>query len=264
MNSGSRPAFTEPPVVSVSLTVFFEPVERLQASHLSSLRERWKNDYPNLAELPPLRARNRGGNEAALVPLGSWPCPYIMFSGQDDRSSIAIQNDRFIRSWSFRANEHAPEGYPGFEQIREDLVEHFDDFKKTLRDELNQEVVVTGSECDYLNVLETDMVFEQLLVGLTTKWSAPVAQPTTSAITYAGVRLHLCDDDGLDGCSVTLRLDVDSDGATLGIESEFEVPQDAETSVDELGGLDRAHEKLIETFLEYTNDDMHKRWGRQS
>lgn len=265
MNSGTRPTlvFTDPPVVSVSLTVFFEPVESLQASHLSSLREQWKDHYPNLAELPPLRPRNRGGNEAALVPIGAWPCPYIMFSSEDDQSSIAIQSDRFIRFWSFSPAVTEPAIYPGFEEIRADLVEHFDQFRDTLRAELDQEIVLTGSECDYLNLLK-EMPAERLMVGITTKWATPVDTSTSTAITYGGVRLHLCDTDQLEGCAVTLRLDIDSDGPMLGIESALELTE-AEAADDELelGGLDRAHQKLIETFLEYTSDEMQKRWGRQ-
>jgi uncharacterized protein (TIGR04255 family) len=262
--NGSRLEFADPPVVSVSLTVFFEPVESLQASHLSSLRERWKDHYPNLAELPPLRPRNRGGNEAALVPLGAWPCPYVMFSSEDDQSSIAIQSDRFIRSWSFKADEKAVATYPGFEKIREDLVQHFEHFKETLRAELDQNVVITGSECDYLNLLDNEMPPEQLMVGVTTKWAAPVDTTASSGITYGGVRLHLCDTDELEGCSVTLRLDVDSDGPMLGIESAFELADDDAVADVDLGGLDRAHEKLIETFLEYTSNEMQKNWGRQA
>lgn len=260
--SESRLTFANPPVVSVSLTVFFEPIESLQASHLSSLRERWKDHYPNLAELPPLRQRNRGGNEAALVPLGSWPCPYVMFSSEDDQSSIAIQNDRFIRSWSFRVDEGTVALYPGFEKIRDDLAQHLDQFKEALRAELDQEVVITGSECDYLNLLDSGLSPEQMMVGVTTKWAMPVDAPTSSPIVYGGVRLHLCDADELDGCWVTLRLDVDTDGPMLGIESGFD-PSDGPLSDAELGGLDLAHDKLIETFLEYTSDEMQEGWGRQ-
>lgn len=264
MGNNSGLEFTDPPVVSVALTVYFEPLENLQASHLSSLREQWKDHYPHLAELPPLRPRNRGGNEAALVPLGSWPCPYVMFSSQDEQSFIAIQSDRFIRSWSFSANEDTVTVYPGFEQIREDLVQHFDEFKETVRAELDQEIVITGSECDYLNLLNDEMSFEQLMVGVTTKWSASIDTPVRSAVTYGGVRLHLCDSEELEGCSVTLRLDVDSDGPMLGIESALGLSESDAATELELGGLDRAHEKLIETFLDYTSNQMHDKWGRQA
>jgi len=253
-------------VVSVSLTVYFEPIENLQASHLSSLREQWKGNYPNLAELPPLRPRNRGGNEAALFPIASWPCPYVMFSTEDDQESIAIQSDRFIRSWSFQADETESVTYPGFEQIRADLVEHFDEFKETVQAELDHDVVVTGSECDYINSLDDDLSPEQLMVGLTTKWSTAVNVSESPALTYGGVRLHLCNDPDLQGCSVTLRLDADrEDGPMLGITSSFDLAENEDASIAiELGGLDRAHERLIETFLEYTSDEMHKKWGKQA
>lgn len=257
-----RLEFDRPPVVSVSLTVFFEPVNGLQASHLSSLRERWRDHYPNLAELPPLRPRNRGGDEATLVPIESWPCPYVMFSSDDDQSSIAIQGDRFIRSWSFNAEDAGDDLYPGYEVMRSDLAQHFDEFTKTIESELEQTVVITGSECDYLNLLDNDIPTESLMVGVMTKWSTDVEDPVSSALTYGGVRLHLCESPELEGCAVTLRLDVDRDAPTLGIDSAFELSEN-EGDVVDLGGLDRAHEKLIDAFLDYTSDGMQVKWGKK-
>lgn len=260
----SSVAFTDPPVISVSLTVYFEPVEALQATHLSSLREAWRDDFPNVAELPPLRSRNRGGEEASLVPIGAWPCPYVMFTTAGDESSIAIQSDRFICSWAFPTGD-APSTYPGFQDIRARLVSHFTEFSETVRREVDRELTLTGSECDYLNLLDNNLSVEELMVGITTKWSTRVSHAVSAAVSYGGVRLHLCNDDDLLGCTVNIKLDVDNDddGPVLGISSFFDLPSEGEDADLPLGGLDRAHDRLIATFLEYTSDEMQQSWGRE-
>lgn len=185
-----------------------------------------------------------------------------MFSTDDDESSIAIQNDRFIRTWSFASGE-SQGSYPGFAHIRDDLASHFDEFVATLKSELDLDVVLTGSECDYTNVLD-DMPIAELMVGVTTRWSVKAEGATSASATYGGVRMHLCKDDDLEGCSVNLALDVDSDGAFLGIVSSFDLADQGEDAPVVLGGLDRAHDKLIATFVEYTSDEMHGRWGREA
>lgn len=258
----TRAAFEKPPVVSVSLTVYFEPIEALQVSHLSSLREAWRAEFPNVAELPPLRAWNRGGDEASLVPLGSWPCPYVMFTTPNDQGSIAIQNDRFICSWAFSSSD-APSSYPGFENIRARLESHFGEFMQTVSKELDRELVIVGSECDYLNALSS-MRAEELMVGVATKWRMHAEGPFSAAVSYGGVRLHLCDDAELDGCSVNISLDVDEDGPMLGISSSFQVPPKDDEEQTPLGGLDRAHDRLIQAFLEYTSGTMQEEWGRKA
>lgn len=253
--------FTKPPVRSVSLSLFFQSVPGLQVSFFSSLREAWKSDYPNSAELPPLRPRNRGGEEAVIVPVSSaWPFPYVMFTTAGDQESIAFQSDRFTRTWTF-----SPDGeYPGFEALAGELALRFEQFSDVVKSETGEDVKVTGSSCDYSNTMPTDLTGPELLVGVVSKWTTPAGTLPGLNAEYAGVRFHLCGDDELDGCSINVALDWDEDGAYLGIESSFDVDDLESQDTPRLGGLDRAHDKLIATFVEFTSDAMHSEWGREA
>ncbi|TQK68274.1 uncharacterized protein (TIGR04255 family) [Nocardioides sp. SLBN-35] len=242
---------------SVALTVYFEPISGLQVSHFSALRESWRNAYPSTSELPPLRPQNRGGEETRLLPVaGAWPFPYLLFSSKDETSSIALQNDRFSRGWVF--NSDGDDKYPGFDELSRDLRERLDEVRDVIKAETGETIKPVGSTCTYFNRLP-DMSLLETLVGFTSRWQVPVGEAESPKTTYAGARLHLCDDDDLDGCSVTMSVDVDDDGTYMSIESSYDL---GDEQVDDLGGLDRAHDMLIAKFIEYTSGTMHEQWGR--
>lgn len=248
--------FERPPVQSVALTVYFEPIAGLQVSHFSSLREQWREKYPSTSELPPLRPRNRGGEETRLLPVGgSWPFPYLLFASENETSSIAIQGDRFERGWSFGDGDQE---YPGFEELSLELRTRLDEVRGVIEAETGETIKPVGSACIYLNKLP-EMTLLDTMVGFSTRWQLAATDIESPKTTYAGVRLHLCNDDEMAGCAVTMSVDVDDDGTFLSIDSSYEL-QDDET--DELGGLDTAHDMLIQKFIEYTSPEMQKQWRR--
>lgn len=249
--------FDRPPVQAVELTVFFEEIDGLQVSHLSALREAWRREYPDSDELPPLRPHNRGGAEAAVQAIGrAWPFPYLMLSTPDGRGGVAIQNDRFTRSWAFTLEA---DKYPGFATLSADLESRLEIFAEHVRRETDQELTFTGASCMYNNRID-GYTAEQMLVGIATRWSTKVEAESLRAM-YAGVRLHTCSDDALEGCYVNLALDVDGDGCFLIFESERDQRPDDDNL--RLAGLDIAHDQLIQKFVEFTSPAMQEEWGRQ-
>lgn len=252
--------FDHPPVRSVYLAVYFDSIDGLQVSHLSALREEWRSDYPVAAELPPLRPRNRDGDEMSVVPVTrSWPFPYLMWAAEDDGQALHIQDDRFVLSWTFSDDAK----YPGFDVLSKQLEQRLAEFAATVLDETGENLVSTGAECKYSNRID-GYTPEQMMVGIATRWSSGatdvVAEPLNA--TYAGVRLHTCTDHEMRGCSVNLSLDADEDGTFLLIESERDLGENEQDF--RLAGLDIAHEQLIRKFLEFTSPDMHRNWGRIS
>lgn len=257
--NGPSVRFGRPPVQYVALTVYFEAIEGLQVSHFSSLRESWRSEYPETAELPPLRPRNRGGEETAVVPIAqAWPFPYLMFSTADDVETIAIQSDRFTKTWTFSpgANE-----YPGFDALSHDMEARFGQFLEAVNKETGQTVQPFASECLYRNSID-GWSAEELMVGIATRWEVQVVKPPASLnAAYAGVRLHTRSDKDIPGCAVTLSLDVDEDGSVLTLESDY-MPSDEIELHGRLGGIDVAHDNLIRKFVEFTNPEMHAKWGK--
>lgn len=259
--ANEKVGFTNPPVKAVALTVYFEPIVGLQVTHLSAFRQGLREAFPNSAEMPPLQPVNRGNDETKLLPVNrSWPFPYVLYSAPNEESGVAVQNDRFVRSWAF--SDEAGSGYPGFEHLYTTMQEQFDRFAEVIRSEVQQEVILTGSEAFYANTLP-DMTDSDLLVGIATRWSGEPEQRTLKT-RYSGIRLHLCDDDDLEGCSINLAVDRDDDGVQLNIEVGYSLPEDGGDDGFELGGLRHAHDHVITTFMNYTSAEMKEEWGMQS
>lgn len=249
--------FVKPPIVNVALTVYFEPIASLQVTHLASLRQAWREAYPNAAELPPLRALNRGGDEGDLVPVTSaWPFPYVMFTSADDGQMIAIQNDRLVRSWTLEENVAS---YPGFENLLADLTARLDEFRALVQEETGQSLVLAASECSYVNRLP-DMPAEEFLVGIATRWRGESNASGFPPSHYAGLRIHV-DDQSTPGLRADLAADFD-ESPTLGLNARYRV-QDGEDPALEMAGLHLAHDKVIEMFLEFTSRQMQDEWRRE-
>lgn len=240
-------------MIAVDLTVYFEPVQGLQVSHFSALREAWRDEYPDTAELPPLRPANRGGDETSVARIDqAWPFPYLMFGTKDDSGSVAFQSDRLTRSWRFTEGSR----YPGFLQLAADLESRIKDFSDAVKVETGQDVTLTTSECGYQNRL-SNSVAPDALVGLLTGWQVSDLTPAARRARYSGIRLHLCNDDELSDCVMWVSLDVDEDGVILALNSESTNSH----SGARLGGLDAAHGALIDTFIQFTSSEMHDSWG---
>lgn len=258
----SSARFTEPPVRTVILTIFFRSVDALQVLHLSGLREQWRDRYPATAGLPPLRPHRRAGVSDGDDEEAIWPFPYLIFSTADERDAIGIQNDRFVRSWAFEEGAR----YPGFDSLYEDLVARFREFRDVVRGEIDEEIVVTHSECYYTNEISSESIADTL-VGVASEWQGGAGGVTLPASHYSGLRLHI-DDTGVENCTLELMLDIERDGTTLNLSSRFAPPLTKDGEIDGVpdddGGIPFAHEAVIQSFLRFTSDEMQESWGRKA
>ncbi|UFN46074.1 TIGR04255 family protein [Nocardioides okcheonensis] len=261
---GTDVKFSNPPVAAVMLTVYFEAIETLQPIHLSRLREMWRDRYPTTGNLPPLRPHPLAGVSDDDDDELTWQFPYMIFGTDDESDAVAIQNDRFVRSWHFTEGASS---YPGFDELRADMAQRFQEFKTVVQAEVGRDVVLTASECRYTNPLPK-MPMADLLVGVASGWKGNPGGADLSMAHYGSVFFHL-DDPELPASHVSVDLDVDeADGATMTIRSRYaanKLPSEADDQgeVLELAGVDLAHAALIRTFLTFTSSEMQTVWGIQ-
>lgn len=249
--------FASPPVRSVTLTVYFEALETLQPIHLSALREQWRNEYPATGNLAPLRPHPHAGTvaDADAYERPIWPFPYMLFSNADESEAVAIQNDRLIRSWSFSEDEKP---YPGYDELSRDLGRRLSDLRAVVNAEIGRELTFTAFECRYGNYLEeTDIA--KLVVGVVTGWKGDASEARIGAAHYAGLSLHL-DDEDIAGLHVQVSLDVDEEDASLEILSRLVQKSDGDNS--DVTPLDIAHDAVIDAFVRFTSPEMQERWER--
>lgn len=251
--------FDSPPVKHVRLTLYFETVEDLRASHLSALRESWREQYPAVSEGPPSPGHELGeGTDSGLIGIDdSWTMPQITFSNPVTDRQIALQSDRFSIGWQF--NTEQTERYPGFEALRQELVDRFSEFLAEVESAVGARPVLAGAESRYMNEIE-GIAGPALILGVLTGWQdCQAAEFGRSA--YLGTRIHLEPSPERSNCTIVVGVDANGDDVPLlWIAVEHELS--AEGRDTPLGGMDLAHEELVGTFLRITSDEQQRRWGR--
>ncbi|WDF33717.1 hypothetical protein PTW37_01950 [Arthrobacter agilis] len=247
--------FATPPVKQVELTVYFRSDVTISASAIAPLNARWKSIYPSVAENPPLMSEDVEDRFSFIGQTSShWPIPFTRYTSEQERRSVAFQQDRFEVQWDFDDSEGSP--YPGFESLLQTLRTEFAAFTETLK-ESSINLEVSGSRCHYENRL-SGMSAAELAVGILTGWrGVPDQQADESG--YVGIRVHACPTKDREDCSTLVAVDAQDDGdPSLAFFVSRKGPDN-----DGLGGIARAHDELIDAFLRYTTDDQRNAWGRK-
>jgi hypothetical protein len=249
--------FVKPPVRRVELTVFFTASGAVQASHVASLSQVWKDTYPKVTERPPTPPDDDPSDQVSVLNQTShWPIPFTTYSSAVERRSVAFQQDRFQVRWDFDEETGTP--YPGFDSLLRTMRNEFEVFSGTLR-ENDLTLDVESSECRYVNHI-AGVTAAELAVGVLTGWQGSAA-PRVSDSGYVGIRLHeftATGEDAKHDCSSLVAVDAKEDGSpSLSIIVTHNGGQ------NELGGIVHAHAALIETFLKHTSDEQHRMWGRK-
>lgn len=245
----------KPPVRLVRLTVRFDATGLLQASHVASLRGRWRNDYPEVLERVPTPSPASPSLMQMSGDSSAWPIAHTTYLSKDSGQEISFQGDFLEIAWTFSEGED----YPGFDVLANELSHRFGEFQEALYDEAGIQLTFTGSECRYENLM-SGISAAELSVGLLTDWAgSPAAELPQNG--YVGARIHACADEATHNCSSFIAADGDDDeDATLSIIVGRSVAEDEDEA--KLGGLHEAHAELISLFLKYTSETQRQKWGQ--
>lgn len=247
--TGTQARFVRPPVREVALTVFFPMVDALTVSSMLPLLAQWQKSYPEVEERFPDRPRSLDPERSPGSRL-KLPCPMVTLSDTLG-NSISVQGDRLVRRWAVNA-----ETYPGFDSLAADLAERFSEFAEQCR-VLDVAVEPDGASCEYRNAIGNTS--RQQAVGVLTDWQKQnEVQPVQPAAHFLGMHMHFHQDE----CSVYATINGADDDETTSLIIESET--DALPGGESLGGLVRAHDALVATFLRVTSSAQHAEWGRKS
>lgn len=254
--------FERPPVRGVTLSVFFAQIPNLQVSHLSSLREQWRSDYPTTHEAPPRMPRfGDDDDELVLLPNEPWLFPYLTFATSSGDRIVGVQKDRFTLSWEFgEADDESRPSYPGYEHLRQELDLRLGEFGAQVEREAGGTLTLMASDCRYRNVVE-GVSAADLQVGIATGWAGAQAGAHLLAADWSGFRIHQCSTEENNLCATLISIEGDHDeDPTLVIYVDRDV-SDVEDSAS-LAGLDFAHTELIKQFVACSNPALRERWGQ--
>lgn len=150
-----RPNFNDPPVVEVVLSVQFEPLPLLGIPQFGILWKRYKKEFRNTEDKPPLPTVIESFEAPKLQPvkyqiISEPPPPRCWFKNDAGTELIQIQRDRFVFNWR---KTDADEPYPRYEHVRAKFETHFKTFETFLRGHHIGKVLPNQCEVTYVNHL---------------------------------------------------------------------------------------------------------------
>lgn len=248
--------FERPPVRTVELTLYFDEVP-LRLTNLATLLATLTSSFPLSTERFALMPWTLEGSEEPppFIDEGSttFPFPLLTFSNEDGHS-VSFQGDRFQVRWEFGDDRT----YPGYLQLREELMQEFERFTTHVASSTEETVQIRQARAEYENVMPNniawisaqrtrgvdDLAEPERLTGLTRMHTGGqftfTSDPFETKVDFAAVSY---DDLG----RLSLR-------GTTGANGEV---------IDPLATLDATHGHLLNCFTTLTASEQQEAWGRK-
>jgi uncharacterized protein (TIGR04255 family) len=151
MAEGGLINYENPPVIEVVCGILFKPLEAFLAPHYGLLWEKYRPEYNNCSEVPPLAPIIEKLEVAPKINIEfdeTPPLPRIWFTNKTDNGIIQVQRDRFLYNW----RKIRPEDkYPRYYNVIMELQGHFNTFCSFIKDNNLGEIIPLQYEMTYVN-----------------------------------------------------------------------------------------------------------------
>ncbi len=258
----TSPSFADPPLLEVALAVEFAPLAEFGATVMSDLARRWSGRYPRVQEHPPLPPNMAidfpASGAGMMVSVGAPQIRLWLLTESEDRL-VQVQRDRLIVNWRSSSDEGI---YPRYkDSLRPEFENDFEELRLFLRERSLPPPRVISTEVTYVNAL-SDLYDTDLVGVLRSQVRVPhhLDRPVATRLSQTWNRMV----DGAVTSTLTLNVEAQRGGdAMLTLTGRSAVAADAEPS-DVLGSLDVCHDDVVASFVELTDEQRHKEWGRTS
>lgn len=257
--------YSKPPVRSVSLTVYFAPIDDLGVASAVELHRVFSDDYAAIQQLAPT-IRPRELPETNPFENAIWPFPAVKQTNGRLNRSLIYQFDQLAIKWTFD-NDAEEDNYPGYKTLSAELIDAATKFASAIDKTSDSIVQIQGAACRYENDLSGQNA-TNWIVGYLTGWSAREKSERST--------------EGNERVSLNLREESASNGLENVIFTEFEKSpgnspilslQSLTYNTEEDPGMDLpkavsvllgdAHARLIRKFQEASDAVMKEEWGVQ-
>jgi len=154
-----EPFFIKPPLIEVSLSVQFEPINELHLGYLGLVWDVFKERYPHVEHLEELpHSIEKFGVIQREIPRIQFqqklPFPRIRITSDDKKSVIQVQRDRFVFNW--RKQDSPAEEYPRYRIIRSNLLDELGRFNSFLKMNNLPSISFNQVELTYVNHIDAE------------------------------------------------------------------------------------------------------------
>lgn len=252
--------FSNPPVRDVELQVMFDRVDGLRITSVAALIEHFKADFPiadeKFNQFPwndDESETEQASNTEIFSDDSRFPFPWLTFE-DGSGNSIQFQDDRFHLGWSFSADRH----YPGFDELRANLLSRFDEFQSSVSVHTSKKVNVRKVCLKYGNAAEGSTPFTVAALAF---GAGEVDAPGDPSLAMSMSMFRAVAEFRDQGVETSVQF-IAGEGRTpepyLGVISTA-TPSEPEISLDML--IDTAHDRLTEVFSRLTTERQKTDWG---
>jgi uncharacterized protein (TIGR04255 family) len=265
------PDFERPPLNEVALSIQFEPLSGFGLPHFGLFWSRVRDRYPRNEDKTPLAhiveasAPKPQKGLSAITVQEEFPPPRCWLLDQSGNSLIQLQRDRFVRNWR---QIDGSEVYPRYSTLSKLFFQEWEHFVAFACSESLGHPKINQCEVTYVYHLEPGIGWRDFsnLDGLFSfvvprkidsildgpdlfGWNARYKLPGGYGAGHVKVDTVFRGRD----LKLILAMNLVARGAPTGT-----------TETDVSAWFNVAHEWIVRTFDELTNDSMHKVWGKKT
>ncbi len=263
------PRFARPPLIEVVSGVLFRQIDALLIPHFGLLwAEKYRDEYPSFREVDPLvpvveRFGEPPAEERTVFEFA--PLPRVWFVEGRENAIIQVQRDRFLHNWK---KVRADDEYPKYGRVSEMFFDRLQRFEAFLREHDLPAIELRQFELSYINHILQGEGWDSLAdVGRVFpdfSWRGDVrrAVPSPSGVNW------------------TTAFDFPEKAGRLRVAIAYAISRvekrpllTLELTARGFGGdkspegmrqwFDRAHEFIVNTFVEMTSREVRERVWRQ-
>lgn len=260
------PDFANPPVIEVACGVQFRPITGLRGMAIAPLYNRWRDRFPTVEEqppLPPVLETSPAGGPSMQLFVGNNLDVRRWFIDDSGRELVQLQQDRLIVNWR---EGNTGGTYPRFGSVRANLVSRLSDLVEFLEEEELGKLEISHGEVSYINAIANSEGGMGGLDGALKGW------PTFAGHHLGGpavARLNLEFPVPEMGEKTSLTVNLGPGGRASGEVALFmtmtvQGRTDGGSPSAALAFIDAAHDHLVRSFAEITDESQQALWGRRS
>lgn len=266
----SDPSFGKPPLVEVSFSIQFEPIEGFHIGLIGSTWELYRDRYPiaeNATELAHQIEKfgviDRKSQQLNLKLVEGTPEPRVIFYTADKQYLIQVQKDRFILNW--RKCPSPGFEYPRYESLKARFFSEYQIFENSITRNSLAKPTFNQVEFTYVNHIDATTYTVNDVFNNVIEDSSLSQSMKLESFSINLKHLITKDEQNIGRLYTSIEKgNLVSDGSDIYILkflSRAHPLSSAHESIDEV--MDLMREKINSSFTAITTPKMHEEWQRK-